>query len=103
MKIIKCLSEYIHEELDDAKKYAEKALQIKQEYPEAADLMYQLSQEEMTHMNRLHVEAEKIIAEYRKTEGEPPAPMMAVYDYLHEQAIAKAKEVKIMQNMYREG
>ena len=103
MKIIKCLSEYIHEELGDAKKYAEKALAIKQEYPEVAELMYQLSQEEMTHMNRLHVEAEKIIAEYRRNEGEPPAPMMAVYDYLHEQAIEKAKEVKIMQGMFREG
>jgi ferritin len=102
MKIIKCLSEYIHEELGDAKKYAEKALKIKQEHPETAELLYQLSLEEMTHMNRLHKNVEMIIANYRNQKGEPPAAMQAVYDYLHEQAIEKAKEVKILQEMFRE-
>ena len=102
MKIIKCLSEYIHEELGDAKKYVEKALKIKQEFPDTAELLYQLSLEEMTHMNRLHKNVEMIIANYRQKEGEPPAAMQAVYDYLHEQAIEKAKEVKILQEMFRE-
>ena len=102
MKIIKCLSEYINEELHDAEKYANKALMVKQEYPEVADLMYQLSLEEMTHMQRLHVEVEKLINNYRKQTGEPPEAMLAVYNYLHEQAINKSKEVKILQGMYRE-
>ena len=101
MKIIKCLSEYINDEIHDAEKYAEKAIGIKQEYPEVADLLYQLSLEEVTHMNRLHDAVTKLIADYRKKEGEPPEGMKAVYDYVHEQMIAKAKGVKILQDMYR--
>lgn len=102
MKIIKCLSEYINEELHDAEKYIEKALKVKLEHPETSELLYQLSMEEMTHMQRLHKEVEKIISEYRRLEGDPPEAMQAVYDYLHEQAIEKAKEVKILQAMFRE-
>ena len=102
MKIIKCLSEYIEEEIADAKKYIVKANMVKIEQPQLAELLYQLSVEEMNHMTRLHNEVEKIILDYRKENGEPPVAMQAVYDYMHERAIEKAKEVKIMQGMFRE-
>ena len=102
MKIIKCLSEYIEEEISDAGKYIDKAMMVRSEFPELADLLYQLSLEEMTHMSRLHNETEKIILDYRKEHGDPPAEMQAVYDYLHERSMGKAKEVKVAQQMYRE-
>lgn len=102
MKIIKCLSDYIEEELQDSEKYIKKALKIKQDYPEVAELFNMLSGEEMKHMNLLHAQVTKIIDSYRKTNGEPPAAMMAVYDYLHEKFIEEAKEVKILQQMYLE-
>lgn len=56
----------------------------------------------MKHMNLLHNMVVKLIENYRKTEGEPPAAMMAVYDYLHNKYIEEAKEVKVMQQMYME-
>lgn len=50
----------------------------------------------------LHNEVVKIIDEFRKTKGEPPAQMMAVYDYLHKKHIEQAKEAKLLQAMYKE-
>ncbi|MDV3427662.1 MAG: hypothetical protein LIR50_11680 [Bacillota bacterium] len=101
MKIIKYLSERIEEELGDAEGYAEKALKYKEDWPEVADALWMISNEEMKHMQTLHGLVTKIIQDYRAKEGEPPEAMMAVYDYLHEKYIDCAKEVKILQEMYK--
>ena len=48
----------------------------------------------------LHNQVTSIIDEFRRTKGEPPAVMLAVYDYLHEEQIEQAAEVKAMQAMF---
>ena len=102
MKVIKVLSSKISEEICDAKAYAQLSIEYKDEYPELSRTLYNLSTQEMEHMSKLHAEVTEIIRRYRETNGEPPADMMAVYDYLHKEQIEKALEVKTLQNMYKE-
>ena len=103
MKIIKKLSEYISEEVSDAKKYAECAVKYKSEYPELSKLFLSLSGEEMGHMERLHRAVTELIEKYRREHGEPPAAMLAVWEYKHEEHIEAAEEVIVLQGMFKKG
>ena len=44
-----------------------------------------------------------MISDYRKEHGDPPAAMMAVYEYVHKQHIDHVAKVKILQEMYKNG
>lgn len=101
MKLVKCLSELIEEEISDAGKYIDLAMKWKTDEPETAEVFYQLSVDEMGHMDKLHNEVTELIEEYRKEHGEPPKEMMVLYDYLHEKHIGDATMVKIKQSMYK--
>ena len=101
MTIIKCLSEKIEEELNDADAYIELAMKWKKDEPDTAELFYQLSTEEMGHVDKLHEEATELIDEYRKEHGEPPKDMMVLYDYLHEKHISTAMHIKVKQGIYK--
>ena len=57
------LAEYIEEEIEDAKKYAEAALEYKDSDPEMARMFMQLSNEETGHMRMLYDHAVKMIDE----------------------------------------
>ena len=103
MKLIRDLEELIEEEISDIKKYAKMATELKEENPQLAQVLYTISAQEEGHQQMLHNEVVKIIQEYRMEHGDPPADMMAVYEYVHKKHIDKLAEARRYQEMYRNG
>lgn len=101
MKVITMISDMIEEELEGAESYIEAAISMKESYPTVSKAFYDISVQEMNHVNTLHDEVVNIISEYRKTNGEPPKAMMAIYEYLHEKHIKKANKIKMYQEQYK--
>lgn len=101
MELIEKLLCMIDEELEDAEKYVKCSIKYKDIDGVLAKNFYDLSMEEMQHMNILHEAVVRQITLYKKEHSEPPVAMQAVYDFLHERHIEKAMEVKACQEMYR--
>ena len=74
---------------------------MKSEYPGLAQVFYNISTQEDTHQAAIHGEVVKIIEQYRKTNGEPPATMMAVYEYVHKKHIDNLAEARRYQDVYK--
>lgn len=101
MKLIKDLEELIEDEIHDVKKYAKMATELKMEYPAVANVLYTISTQEEGHQMALHNEVVKLIEEHRRMHGEPPAAMLAVYDYIHKKHIDKMAEARHYQELYK--
>jgi hypothetical protein len=102
MKMIKEIVEMIGDELQGAEEYARNAVLLRETNPSLAKTYYDISLDEMKHVNMLHDEAKKVIDDYRKEKGQQPESMMAVYEYLHSRHIEEANEVKGYQTQYKE-
>lgn len=101
MKLIRELEEMIEDEIHGVKHYAKMAAELKHDHPGLAQTMYNISVQEDSHQQALHNEVVKLIDEHRRTNGEPPASMMAVYDYLHKRHIEKLAEARHYQDIYK--
>lgn len=101
MKLIQELEEKIEDEIHDIKEYAKMAIEVKEKHPSLAQTLYTISTQEANHQAMLHAEVVKLIEEHRKMHGEPPAAMMAVYDYLHKKHIEKMAEARRYQEAYQ--
>lgn len=100
MEIIKCVSEDIEATMDLAEENIKKAIVIKDEYPAVAKSYYTKSITLMESIKPQHDAVVTLIDNYRKEKGEPPAPMMAIYNYLHSRHMSQAAAIKTLQDMY---
>ena len=101
MKLIKYLEDAIEEEIEGVKGYAKKAVELKDEHPNLAQVLYNISVQEDAHQAALHKEAVKVIEDYRRNHGEPPAAMMAVYEYVHQKHIDALADARRYQDVYK--
>ena len=101
MKLIKYLTDAIEEEIEGVKGYAKKAVEIMDEHPGLAQVLYNISVQEDAHQAALHKEVVKIIEEHRREHGEPPAAMMAVYEYIHQKHIDALADARRYQDVYK--
>lgn len=101
MQIIKTLSEQIEDELKSAEHYIRMAIKEKEDFPQVAQMFYMLSTGNVDRIDKIHNQVVSIIKEYRMKDGEPPAPMMTVYNYLHQRHIDKMVEIKKMQQIFK--
>ena len=93
----------MEDQICDSKHYAKWAVEAKDKYPELAETLYTISLQEEKHMQMLHDATEKIISGLKQKNVSISSDMLAIYDYLHEKQIDKAKDVKSCQSMYRNG
>lgn len=100
MQVIKCLSENIEATLNAAEKNIKKAVEFKNDFPIASKAFYNQSVTLMDSIKMQHDAIVALIEGYRKEKGEPPAPMMAIYNYMHERQINQAAAIKTLQDMY---
>ena len=100
MTVIKCLSEDIEATMDMAEDNIKQAIMYKNDYPIAAKSFYTKSVSLMDSIKPQHDAVVTLIENYKKEKGEPPAPMMAIYNYMHERHINKAAAIKNLQEMY---
>ena len=101
MKLIRDLEELIEDEIQDVKKYAKMAAELKAEHPGLAQVLFTISTQEETHQAAIHTEAVKIIEEYKRTHGAPPPAMIAVYEYMHKKHIDSLAEARRYQDIYK--
>lgn len=101
MQLIRDLEELIEEEISGVKTYAKMAAELKHDHPGLAQVLYNISAQEDAHQAAIHGEVVKIIQDYRRQHGDPPADMMAVYDYLHKKSIDRLAEARRYQELYK--
>lgn len=101
MTLIKELEELIEDEIHDVEKYAKMAADMKPTHPALAQVLITIASQEENHQAMLHGEVVKIIEAHRKQHGEPPAAMMAVYDFLHKRHINKLAEARRYIEIYK--
>lgn len=101
MQVIKKMAKNMKKRLCLAECDIDLALKYKDEYPELAKNQYSLSVELINEFQMQHNHIVQIISNYKKTGNEIPEGMQFIYNYLHEEYIDWAAEIKAKQELFK--
>jgi hypothetical protein len=69
--------------------------------PDLAEEYYKRSVTDLDNMNALHDDVVGLIDNYKKTKGEPPATMLTLWKYTHDELVDDITEIKQLQDYYK--
>lgn len=101
MKKIQDIVKDIKGELHGAKHYAELANKYKDDDDSMSEMYAGISNQELGHVNTMHAQVVRIINDYRRKNGDPPAAMKAIWDWEHQQMVEEVAEVKRLLEIVR--
>lgn len=77
------------------------ALKYKAEYPEIAKIQYNNSVELIQEFKMQHEAIVNLIGNYKRDGHEVPEAMQAIYDYLHQEYMDTAADIKAKQDLFK--
>lgn len=101
MKEIKMIAENISEELEDAEKYAKCAAKYMDSDRELMSMFADLSRQELSHADKLHAQAVRLIHDQKSKGVEAPQAMMIVWEWEHEKMIRDKAKILAMLDMLK--
>lgn len=101
MEIIKYLAENIEEELEDAEKYAKAALHQKGTDRDLCQTFEELARQELSHSDKLHAQAVRLINAKKAAGITAPAYMEAIWNWEHSKMIEKTAHVHRLLDMLK--
>ena len=101
MKILKDLIQKADDTLEEIEWYAEKAHHLRSEHKSLADVYIKIAEMHITIYNMLHEKMVMLIEEEKKKGVQPPAAMMAIWEYEHEKLVREFAEVKYLIEEYK--
>jgi hypothetical protein len=99
---MKQLSRMMDDEIRDAHKYAEAALEHKEAHPELSKIFANLSEQELSHYQMLYAGMQMLIDDQQRVFGEPDEGMKTFGKYVREKQLSDITDVRIMLQVWRE-
>lgn len=94
MKMIIYLVEQMEDEIDDAESYYEKAIEVKDDFPNVSTTLIDIANQEIVHFQMLHNRATDIINKMKMEGKTIDEGMMYTYNYLHSKLVKRVEEIK---------